>query len=125
MKSSSLFNLIVIILGILVAAIPIPIVTAIGVVVGIVGAILQYREAQPFELKFSDDDWKPVEDSDEDELQILIPEQKHKKGGRALTGVYRVTKNGYQEVVCDIHVGKDGTVFVKAIPRFSGKIVVK
>jgi hypothetical protein len=105
----------------------------LGQVLGCVGAIgslwaavLQYREAAPFEYPISESSWKP---HGPDELRLEIARSEHGKGRSPSVVVYGRDEatGGYQEVFCGIEVEPSGTVriLITNHSRLSGKAVIR
>lgn len=72
--------------------------------------------AEPYVYKFTEDSWV--------NYQLNIPATVHGKNIHANVAVFIETTNGYEAVITDNYVRKNGDVIIFSDVRFNGKALV-
>ena len=94
----------------------------LGVAVTAVAAYFQYREAQPFELYFTEQSWRK---HGEREHSLSVEPSRHKKGTAATAVIYMENDGGFEQVECLLQTIAGGTVEAQTSHPFKGKLIVK
>ena len=92
----------------------------IAVLVAIAAAYWQYKDAQPFELRFEKNAWQ----KNGSMFELSVPKRRHGKARPTIT-VFEATPDAFQEVTCDTSTHEDDQIVVSSSQPFSGSLIVK
>jgi hypothetical protein len=92
----------------------------IAVLGAIAGAYWQYKDGQPFELRFEETAWL----KNGSMFELSVPKRRHGKTRPTIT-IFEATSDAFQEVSCDTATDEDDRIVVSSSKPFSGSLIVK
>ena len=99
------------------------VLTWIGLLISVVGGVVQERDGKPYVLDFNPSDWSRSDDG----YFLDIPRKAHGKGNAGIAEIYTLAENGRYHV-CMCSVGRDSSgdcrVEISDSP-FTGRVLIQ